>query len=64
MAILHEFGDSIKQSVVILDMDQTTHSLESRKREKAIRGRNKKNKGKPYYQWMLASSIMRSSLKD
>ena len=51
MAILREFGDSIKQSVVILDIDQTTHSLESRKREKATRGRNKKNKGKPCYQW-------------
>ncbi len=51
MAILHEFGDSIKQSVVVLDIDQTTHSLENRKREKATRGRNKKNKGKPCYQW-------------
>ena len=51
MAILQEFGDSVKQSVTILDIDQTTHSLESRKREKATRGRNKKNKGKPCYQW-------------
>ena len=51
MAILREFGDSMKQSVIILDVDQTTHSLESRKREKASRGRNKKNKGKPCYQW-------------
>jgi len=51
MVILREFGDSIKQSVVILDIDQTPHSLESRKREKATRGRNKKNKGKPCYQW-------------
>jgi len=49
MAILREFGDSVKQSVVVLDIDQTTHFLESRKREKASRGYNAKNKGKSCY---------------
>jgi len=67
MAILREFGDSIKQSVVILDIDQTTHSLESRKREKATRGRNKKNKGKPCYQWdvgFINNEIVSQRLAD
>lgn len=50
-AVLNEFGDSVKQSMVILDIDQTTHSLESKKREKATRGYNVKNKGKPCYKW-------------
>jgi len=29
MAILREFGDSIKQNVVILDIDQSTHSVDT-----------------------------------
>jgi len=53
LAILCEFGDAVKQTVVVLDIDQTTHSLESRKREKATRGRNVKRKGKPCYQWSV-----------
>lgn len=67
VAILSEFGDSIKQSVVILDIDQTTHSLESRKREKATRGRNVKNKGKPCYQWdvgFINNEIVSQRLAD
>lgn len=67
MAILREFGDSVKQSVVVLDIDQTTHSLESRKREKATRGRNTKNKGKPCYQWdvgFINNEIVSQSLAD
>jgi len=35
----------------ILDIDKSTHPLESKKREKAVPGFNKKNKGKPCYQW-------------
>ena len=51
LAILREFGDAVKQTVVVLDIDQTTHSLESKKREKATRGHNAKRRGKPCYQW-------------
>jgi hypothetical protein len=67
MAILNEFGDSIKQSIVILDIDQTTHSLESKKREKATRGYNKKNRGKPCYQWnvgFINNEIVSQRLAD
>jgi len=53
LAILREFGDAVKQTVAIVDIDQTTHSLESRKREKATRGYNTKRKGKPCYQWSV-----------
>jgi len=42
------------QDILVLDIDSTTHSLESRKREKAVVGRNKKNRGKPCYQWSVA----------
>jgi len=52
--LIHEFGESPRQDVLVLDIDSTTHSLESRKREKAVVGRNKKNRGKPCYQWSVA----------
>lgn len=39
---------------MVLDLDSQTISLESRKREKAVRGYNKKKKGKPCYQWNVA----------
>lgn len=51
--LIHEFGESPRQDVLVLDIDSTTHSLESRKREKAVVGRNKKNRGKPCYQWSV-----------
>jgi len=53
LTILREFGDAVKQTVVVLDIDQTTHSLESRKKEKATRGRSVKRRGKPCYQWSV-----------
>lgn len=52
--LMHDFGESLRQDVLVLDIDSTTHSLESRKREKAVVGRNKKNRGKPCYQWSVA----------
>jgi len=40
--------------VVIVDIDAQTHTLESRKRQKAVVGFNKKKPGKPCYQWNMA----------
>ena len=48
-----DFGEAFRQDIVVLDIDSTTHSVESRKREKAVVGYNKKNPGKPCYQWSL-----------
>ena len=48
-----EFGEAFHQDLIVLDIDSTTHSLESRKRQKAVRGYNKKNPGKPCYQWSV-----------
>lgn len=50
-SILREFGESAVQDFPILDIDGSTHSLESRKREKAVIGYNRQNRGKPCYQW-------------
>jgi len=52
--LIDDFGESPRQDILVLDIDSTTHSLESRKREKAVVGRNKKNRGKPCYQWSVA----------
>jgi len=52
-SILKDFGESALQDFPILDIDKSTHSLESRKREKATPGFNKKNRGKPCYQWSV-----------
>lgn len=51
--ILKEFGQSTIQDLPILDIDGSTHSLESRKRQKAVIGFNRKNRGKPCYQWSV-----------
>ena len=51
--ILKEFGESTVQDLPILDIDGSTHSLESRKREKADIGYNRKNRGNPCYQWSV-----------
>jgi len=51
--LLKDFGESFRQDFPVLDIDMTTHSLESKKREGAIPGYNKKNKGKPCYQWSV-----------
>jgi len=52
--LIHDFGESPRQDILVVDIDSTTHSLESGKREKAVVGFNKKNKGKPCYQWSVA----------
>jgi len=49
--LARDFGEAFRQDIVVLDIDSTTHSVESRKREKAVVGYNKKNPGKPCYQW-------------
>lgn len=48
-----DFGEAFRQDIVVLDIDSTTHSVESRKRQKAVVGYNKKNPGKPCYQWSV-----------
>lgn len=48
-----DFGEAFRQDIVVLDIDSTTHSVESRKREKAVPGYNKRNPGKPCYQWSV-----------
>jgi len=47
------FGEAFRQDIIVLDIDSTTHSVESRKRQKAVVGYNKKNPGKPCYQWSV-----------
>lgn len=51
--LARDFGEAFRQDIVVLDIDSTTHSVESRKREKAVVGYNKKNPGKPCYQWSV-----------
>jgi hypothetical protein len=52
--LLLAFGESPRQDVLVVDIDSTTHSLESRQREKAVVGFNKIKPGKPCYQWSVA----------
>jgi len=52
--LLIHHGEAIHQDPLVIDIDATTHSLESRKREKAVAGYNRKNRGKPCYQWTVA----------
>jgi len=49
--VLLTHGESLRQDVIILDIDSQTHTLESRKREQAVVGRNRKKPGKPCLQW-------------
>lgn len=49
--VLLTHGESTRQDVVILDIDSQTHTLESRKREEAVVGPNRKKPGKPCLQW-------------
>jgi len=51
--LARDFGEPFRQDIVVLDIDSTTYSVESRKREKAVVGYNKKNSGKPCYQWSV-----------
>jgi len=49
--VLLAHGESTNQDIIILDIDSQTHTLESRKREKAFVGYNRKKPGKPCLQW-------------
>jgi hypothetical protein len=52
--LLLRHGSCTSQPIVIVDIDAQTHTLESRKREKAVVGFNRKKRGKPCYQWNVA----------
>ncbi len=52
--LLKEHGQSVHASKKILDVDGSTHSMESRKREKGTPGYNKRHKGKDCYQQSAA----------
>lgn len=49
--VLAAYGESMRQDIVLLDIDSQTHTLESRKREGAVVGKNSKKPGKPCLQW-------------
>lgn len=52
--LLKEHGQSIQASKKVLDVDGSTHSLRSRKREKATPGYNRQHKGNDCYQQSAA----------
>jgi hypothetical protein len=49
--VLAQHGESMRQDIILLDIDSQTHTLESRKREGAVVGKNRKKPGKPCLQW-------------
>ena len=52
--LLLRHGSCTSQGIIIVDIDAQTHTLESRKREEAVVGFNRKKPGKPCYQWNVA----------
>jgi len=52
--LLLRHGSCTSQNIIIVDIDAQTHTLESRKRENAKVGFNRKKPGKPCYQWNVA----------
>lgn len=52
--LLRQWGGSSTQPVIVVDVDAQTHTLESRQRESAVVGYNRKKRGKPCYQWNVA----------
>jgi len=52
--LLVRYGNCTSQPIVVVDVDSQTHTLESRKREGAVVGYNRKKRGKPCYQWNVA----------
>lgn len=52
--LLQTHGESTRQDFLVVDIDSQTHTLESRKRQGAVVGRNRKKPGKPCYQWNVA----------
>ena len=47
-------GSCSTQPVIVVDIDAQTHTLESRHRENAVVGYNRKKRGKPCYQWNVS----------
>lgn len=47
-------GSCSTQPIIVVDIDSQTHTLESRQREGAVVGYNRKKRGKPCYQWNVA----------
>ena len=54
LQLLMRHGNCTSQPIVVVDVDSQTHTLESRKREGAVAGYNRKKRGKPCYQWNVA----------
>lgn len=52
--LLLRWGSCCTQPVIVVDVDSQTHTLESRQREQALVGYNRKKRGKPCYQWNVA----------
>ena len=52
--LLLRHGSCSTQPVVVVDVDAQTHTLESRQRQDAVVGYNRKKRGKPCYQWNVA----------
>lgn len=52
--LLQTHGESTRQDFLVVDIDSQTHTLESRKRQGAVVGKNRKKPGKPCYQWNVA----------
>jgi hypothetical protein len=52
--LIKRHGNCTSQPIVVVDVDSQTHTLESRKREGAVVGYNRKKRGKPCYQWNVA----------
>ena len=52
--LLGRHGTCMSQPIVVVDVDSQTHTLESRQREGAVVGYNRKKRGKPCYQWNVA----------
>jgi len=54
-ALMQDYSAAAEPSLAVLDVDSTTHSLESRQRQQAVPGFNRKRRGKPCYQWFIGS---------
>ena len=52
--LLRDYGESVQASEKVLDIDGSTHSMESRKREKGTPGYNRNHKGDDCYQQSAA----------
>ena len=60
--VLAQYGESMRQDVVLLDVDSQTHTLESRKREGAVVARTARSLANLVSSGMWASSGVKQSL--